>query len=1393
MGGTGVQSLLYRGPYFTLEPPALVEFTNSSGAEVRCQADGSPKPSVRWETASGVRASQDGTLTVRPFSAESYRQGVQAAFYRCVAANVVGSVASRLVHVLGLLDERLQARAQDDVVIRGSSAVLRCKVGRSQAPYSAFDAWIRDDGYSISRPTYKEERYSVLQTGELLIHRTNMADTERTYRCRVRHTVSGDTALSSNVARAIVIDIGESASPRMSLFRNVVRVSVGRTVDMPCVVTGFPPANVTWFRHQSRKLQTIVDTGGVRQVNGVLTFEEVKQQHEGTYVCVASNELGEIRAEAGLFVKETVSLALMPNYQVVEPGMSAKLNCTTTTGSVDLSEVTWYKDGRPLKTDVLRVRLETMANLVIRPVEKRDAGMYQCFVGGNLEMAQASAEIAVAETAPSLTQTFYQRSAKPGESISLQCQSKGRPLPTFSWERDQELLLSDRRVRITSVHISNQVISVLNITRVYAEDSGLYGCRATNEAGSVAHWARVGVHGKVFVHQGLSNVTAVPGQDVRIQCRYGGFPVDSVSWYKDDVLLPRNVRHSLDNDGNLRIRDFMGSVDAGDYTCVVKSRDQEVRATTQLVLVVPPVIDDHFFPETITVDEGSRSRLLCSVSKGDGPLRFQWFKDGQLLSSVPDGSVQYSDDSAMIKFRKVRFRDRGKYTCFATNDAAGDNRTTDVVVNVSPRIKVAPQNSTTSVGGQVMLDCVAEGFPTPVVTWQKFAEESGSGGSGFEDLRLNFRSYVLPNGSLWIGDAEEFDEGLLRCRAHNDIGAPVSREVSLHVREPPQFKERFKVLYVRRGETFQAHCSTSSGDAPIAFTWEKNYRPLNCSRCVTRNNSDGSDLTLLGTIRSDSAVYACIARNGVGEDVTFLQVVVQESPDAPWGLMLTNHSSRTASLLWHAPYDGNSDILKYKVQYKLEQELLSGFGREIVVPAGETTATLTNLHPVSTYEIRVVAENAFGASAPSNVTVVTTKEEAPSGPPVSVSLYTTGSQSLKVTWRPPSRDQHHGVILGYHVGYRVADGAEPGAPSVKQVDSRGANSSHGLETTYLTNLRRLTKYAVTVQAYNGAGRGPSSEEVYATTLETAPPTSPSVQVEPHSTTSILVQWKKDPKDRSENTEYVLHYGGDDGDWKSHQLAAHERQFLLQNLRCGSQYRLYVTASNSLGMGEPGEEAVVRTRGSPPVAPSKEGLIVANKTSALLRLGRWGDGGCPVDRFVLQYRQKLEPAWAAVAQTVAPPPQGEHLLTGLAPGKVYELSVVAHNDAGATRAEYDFVTLSPKATKTKTEPMSGSSGGFRFPLQENLVFIVPALLSALVVLLVLVFLYFYWRKQAPVADTASEKELPGRKVYAEESFIISELPRKAERSSQDPQGVGGSIFDPRAKRNYHIYTTNQSVL
>lgn len=55
-------------------------------------------------------------------------------------------------------------------------------------------------------------------------------------------------------------------------------------------------------------------------------------------------------------------------------------------------------------------------------------------------------------------------------------------------------------------------------------------------------------------------------------------------------------------------------------------------------------------------------------------------RHGKILDTVPEGSVQYSDDAAMIKFKKVRFDDRGEYRCFASNQVSSVNQTTMVDV-----------------------------------------------------------------------------------------------------------------------------------------------------------------------------------------------------------------------------------------------------------------------------------------------------------------------------------------------------------------------------------------------------------------------------------------------------------------------------------------------------------------------------------------------------------------------------------------------------------------------------------------------------------------------------------------------------------------------------------------
>ncbi|GIY58141.1 down syndrome cell adhesion molecule-like protein Dscam2 [Caerostris extrusa] len=72
-----------RGPVFSTEPPSRVEFSNSSGAEVRCVADGVPNPNLSWHIKEGGNAPDvpglrytrpDGTLVFLPFMTTDYNR-----------------------------------------------------------------------------------------------------------------------------------------------------------------------------------------------------------------------------------------------------------------------------------------------------------------------------------------------------------------------------------------------------------------------------------------------------------------------------------------------------------------------------------------------------------------------------------------------------------------------------------------------------------------------------------------------------------------------------------------------------------------------------------------------------------------------------------------------------------------------------------------------------------------------------------------------------------------------------------------------------------------------------------------------------------------------------------------------------------------------------------------------------------------------------------------------------------------------------------------------------------------------------------------------------------------------------------------------------------------------
>lgn len=306
----------------------------------------------------------------------------------------------------------------------------------------------------------------------------------------------------------------------------------------------------------------------------------------------------------------------------------------------------------------------------------------------------------------------------------------------------------------------------------------------------------------------------------------------------------------------------------------------------------------------------------------------------------------------------------------------------------------------------------------------------------------------------------------------------------------------------------------------------------------------------------DSSLFTCQASNAYGKDEYNFQVIVQglfeiriffpivvillqligfdsillEPPSRPENVHLIEIESRNAIVSWSHPYAGNSPILSYHIEYRQYSDILppwhhldeenqtqqqpqriitlskeNGGNLELIktMPSGtifrqtisgtENSITLRSLKPMTTYEIRVQAENKLG-NGPFQMPPlkITTKEEgiffanfstiislivffefsAPSGPPLNIHVYPLSAHSLQVTFQAPKNEHQNGQLLGYYVGYKAAD-IDEHFMFKKILEEKSTISSNqnnqiilGQKDVKITDLRRATKYLIIVQAFN---------------------------------------------------------------------------------------------------------------------------------------------------------------------------------------------------------------------------------------------------------------------------------------------------------------------------------------
>uniref|UniRef100_A0A8C2E9E7 Cell adhesion molecule DSCAM n=1 Tax=Cyprinus carpio TaxID=7962 RepID=A0A8C2E9E7_CYPCA len=1176
--------------YFVNASLQEVVFSSTTGALVPCPAAAVPPATLRWYLATGEEiydvpgirhVHPNGTLPIYGFLPSSFTNLINDNTYYCTAENPSGKIRSQDLHIKAVFREPYTVRVADQRVMRGNTAVFKCIIPASVEEYVSVVSWEKDTVSLVSGP-----RYLITSMGALYIQDVQSEDAVNIYRCTTRHRYTGETR-QSNSARLLLSGEGPLCCCH-------ARLLVGHRVELPCKASGHLTPRYRWLRDNT-PLES--DSRYHQSVSGLL-IEATRPSDAGSYVCEVWNSFGNAKVVGRLVVKQPLKAVVSPRKVRGSVGSQVSLFCSVT-GS-DEYEITWYRNGEKIYQGInVRITGINNENLVMEGMAKSDGGAYQCFARNGKMSTQDLVQVVLEDGTPKILSAFSEKVVSPNEPISLVCHVKGTPLPTVTWTLDDDPVIKDSNHRMDRIITTEgHVLSYLNVSHTQVTDGGVYRCTCNNSAGSVSYQARINVRGPASIRP-MKNVTAIAGRDTYIHCRIIGYPYYSIKWYKDSNLLPFNHRQrAFENNGTLKLSNVQNS-DEGEYTCyVLVDPEKQIHRSVHVTVKVPPLIQ-HSDSQSASI--GQRVFIPCVVISGDLPMSITWHKDGRPINASLGVTIDNIDFTSSLRISNLSEIHNGSYTCIARNEAAAVEHSIQLIVKVPPHFEVQPRDQDGIYGKSVILNCSAKGNPIPTIVWN---HSKGSGVPQFQPIVLNSGSRIqlLEKGSLLIKHVLEEDAGFYLCKVSNDVGADISKSMYLTVKIPAMITSYPNTTRAEQGHMTEMSC-TAHGEKPIKVRWEKESHIINpdMSRYVVTVKEVGdeviSTLQILHTVREDSGFFSCIAINSYGEDKGIIQLIVQDRPDPP-EVEIREVKDRTIALRWTMGFDGNSPITGYDINYKNKSSPWASSQMTKDVSPQLNQATIIELHPASTYNIRMFAKNQIGESRPSNELTITTDEAPPDGAPQEVQLEAISSQSIKVTWKPPLKHLQNGLIRSYQVCYR-----EFGTGGSPQYNTINVDTTGDIETLTLDNLKKYTQYEVRVQAANRAGMGPTSEEITITTLEDVPSRPPENVVTTAATPeTISLSWSALPKEALNGMllGYRVIYWANlpDGELgEIRNITTTKPSLDLERLEKYTNYSIQVLAFTRAGDGVRSEQIYTRTKEDVPGPPA--GVKAAASTSSVV--------------------------------------------------------------------------------------------------------------------------------------------------------------------------------------------------
>ncbi|XP_037317753.1 neuronal cell adhesion molecule a isoform X13 [Pungitius pungitius] len=360
-----------------------------------------------------------------------------------------------------------------------------------------------------------------------------------------------------------------------------------------------------------------------------------------------------------------------------------------------------------------------------------------------------------------------------------------------------------------------------------------------------------------------------PRENIVIHCEAKGKPHPSFLWTRNGTHfeVEKDSKVLMKPGSGTLVIDISGEkaeAYEGTYQCTAHNEHGTAVSNSIVIRQSRSPLWSKERNEAIAVQIGGSLVLKCRPPAGLPPPVIFWMDNNfqrlpldQRVSQALNGDLYFSN---------VLPEDtRSDYICYArfphTQTIQQKQPISVTVLDNSPDGErrprfMMPQGTTSTKmvlrGETLELECIADGLPTPEISWQKDGGELPSS-------RMSFYNYKK---TLKVSDVNEADGGDYRCTATNNLGT-VHHIIQVTVKAAPFWVSAPRNLILAPNETGILTCRVDGKPKPL-ITWLVNGVSLqNAPEDHTRKVDD--DTVILSNVQSgSSAVYQCNASNEFG-------------------------------------------------------------------------------------------------------------------------------------------------------------------------------------------------------------------------------------------------------------------------------------------------------------------------------------------------------------------------------------------------------------------------------------------------------------------------------------------------------------------------------------------------